>query len=97
MRAVGAPVAPVPAVDVDRRSIGGGTGSPLATMAKIHELLAAGRTMSFEFFPPKTPEMLDGLNRAIDELVPLGPSYVSVTYGALGATRPPTPATWWCG
>ncbi len=56
-------------------------------MAKIHELLAAGRTLSFEFFPPKTPEMLESLNQAIDELVPLKPSYVSVTYGALGATR----------
>ncbi len=56
-------------------------------MAKIHELLAAGRTMSFEFFPPKTPEMVAALDRAVEELAPLAPSYVSVTYGALGSTR----------
>ncbi len=35
--------------------------------------------MSFEFFPPKTPEGEAALFRTIDALRPLGPSFVSVT------------------
>ena len=47
---------------------------------KISQLLAAGRpSVSFEFFPPKTPEGEASLMRTIDALRPLGPSYVSVT------------------
>jgi methylenetetrahydrofolate reductase (NADPH) len=47
---------------------------------KISQLLARGRpTVSFEFFPPKTPEGEAALVRTIDALRPLGPSYVSVT------------------
>lgn len=42
---------------------------------------------SFEFFPPKTEKGLAGLERTIGELKPLGPSFVSVTYGAGGSTR----------
>ena len=56
-------------------------------MAKIGELLAAGRTFSFEFFPPKTDAAQLTLGRTIAELEPLGPSFVSVTYGAGGSTR----------
>ena len=44
-------------------------------------------TFSFEFFPPKTPESSERLYHAIRELVPLKPSFVSVTYGAGGSTR----------
>ncbi len=44
-------------------------------------------SVSFEFFPPKTPEMDDLLWDTICALVPLNPSLVSVTYGAGGATR----------
>jgi methylenetetrahydrofolate reductase (NADPH) len=47
---------------------------------KISQLLARGHpTVSFEFFPPKTPEGEASLVRTIDALRPLGPSYVSVT------------------
>ncbi|HZM31507.1 MAG TPA: methylenetetrahydrofolate reductase [Acidimicrobiales bacterium] len=54
---------------------------------RIVDLLAAGRTLSFEFFPPKTDEMERQLEKTIHELAPLHPSFVSVTYGAGGSTR----------
>lgn len=56
-------------------------------MAKVHELLAAGRCFSFEFFPPRTDEAERALEKALAELEPLAPSFVSVTYGAGGSTR----------
>jgi methylenetetrahydrofolate reductase (NADPH) len=56
-------------------------------MARIADLLAQGRTFSFEFFPPKTPEAADLLFSTLTELEPLRPSFVSVTYGAGGGTR----------
>ncbi|MEZ5144802.1 MAG: methylenetetrahydrofolate reductase [NAD(P)H] [Acidimicrobiales bacterium] len=56
-------------------------------MTKIADLLAAGRTYSFEFFPPKTDEAARELEKTIGELQPLRPSFVSVTYGAGGSTR----------
>lgn len=45
-------------------------------------------TISFEFFPPKSREDADKLFETVrDDLKPLRPSFVSVTYGAGGATR----------
>jgi methylenetetrahydrofolate reductase (NADPH) len=44
-------------------------------------------TFSFEFFPPRTPESAETLRKTIEQLTPLMPSYVSVTYGAGGSTR----------
>ncbi len=56
-------------------------------MARIADLLQAGRTRSFEFFPPKTDEMERQLDKTLGDLALLSPSFVSVTYGALGSTR----------
>jgi methylenetetrahydrofolate reductase (NADPH) len=56
-------------------------------MARIGDLLAAGRTFSFEFSPPKSASGSMSLGRTIAELEPLKPSFVSVTYGAGGSTR----------
>lgn len=44
-------------------------------------------TFSFEFFPPKTDQAAEKLFTAIQELEPLKPDFVSVTYGAGGSSR----------
>jgi len=49
-------------------------------LARITDLLAAGRSFSFEFFPPKDNEEQALLTRTIADLQPLKPSFVSVTY-----------------
>ena len=45
---------------------------------------------SFEFFPPKDNDGFDKLFETIDNLKPLNPAFVSVTYGAGGSTRSKT-------
>ncbi len=54
----------------------------------ISEILKRDKiSFSFEFFPPKTEKGSKNLFQVISELIPLDPSYVSVTYGAGGSTR----------
>ncbi|MEM1133428.1 MAG: methylenetetrahydrofolate reductase [Pseudomonadota bacterium] len=48
---------------------------------------------SFEFFPPKSAKMEETLWNTMTTLAPLGPRFVSVTYGAGGSTRERTHAT----
>jgi len=53
----------------------------------------SGLSVSFEFFPPKTAAMEQTLWASIERLAPIGPRFVSVTYGAGGSTRERTHAT----
>jgi methylenetetrahydrofolate reductase (NADPH) len=58
---------------------------------RINEILAAETPVfSFEFFPPKTEVGEQNLYKALSELRPLEPSFVSVTYGAGGSSREKT-------
>ena len=58
---------------------------------RIDDLFSTGQpTISFEFFPPKTEAGFAQLYQTIEDLRPLRPSYVSVTYGAGGSTRQKT-------
>lgn len=54
---------------------------------RIDELLAAGPTTSFEFFPPANDEEQLALERALSDLKVLTPSFVSVTYRGGAASR----------
>ncbi len=49
--------------------------------------------MSFEFFPPKTPEGMDKLREARKILAQFNPEFFSVTFGAGGSTRDRTMET----
>lgn len=54
----------------------------------ISDILRRHRpAISFEFFPPKSEAMSQELFSTIQQLIPLKPAYVSVTYGAGGSTR----------
>jgi methylenetetrahydrofolate reductase (NADPH) len=64
-----------------------------ATDAPLFSGLPGDVAVSFEFFPPKSEKMEAQLWDAVTQLAPLGPSFVSVTYGAGGSTRERTHAT----
>ncbi|OYY89980.1 MAG: methylenetetrahydrofolate reductase [NAD(P)H] [Sphingomonas sp. 28-66-16] len=64
-----------------------------ALEAPLFADLAGDSVVSFEFFPPKTEKMEEALWEAIKTLEPLGPRFVSVTYGAGGSTRERTHAS----
>lgn len=55
---------------------------------KVIDILNQSKiTFSFEFFPPKTEPGWEKLFNTISELKDLKPSWVSVTYGAVGSMR----------
>jgi methylenetetrahydrofolate reductase (NADPH) len=56
---------------------------------RIDEILAGSEqpVFSIEFFPPRDAAGVERLFETVETLKPLAPSYVSVTYGAGGATR----------
>ncbi len=54
---------------------------------KLSELFAKDKpTLSFEVFPPKTHDLYDKVEAAVEEIAALSPDYMSVTYGAGGGT-----------
>ena len=58
---------------------------------KISTLLQKAQpAISFEFFPPRTPQGEAALFRTLHELKPLEPAFVSITYGAGGSERSKT-------
>ena len=64
-----------------------------ASMTRLSRGTRPRFNVSFEFFPPNTPEMEETLWASIHRLAPLNPHFVSVTYGAGGATRDRTHST----
>ena len=54
---------------------------------KINEILKSTRTISCEFFPPRTSEGIPAVFQAVEGLKSFKPDFVSVTYGAGGSTR----------
>lgn len=49
--------------------------------------MPAAPTVSFEFFPPAQPKAEAQFWDGIDRLAPLGPAFISLTYGAGGSAR----------
>lgn len=66
--------------------------SPIGAAGVAAKTAPASVQVSFEFFPPKTPEMEATLWKSVERLAPLRPRFVSVTYGADGSTRDRTHA-----
>ena len=59
----------------------------LDRMTRIASLVADRQpTISYEFFPPKDDDTERLLEKSLLKLLPLEPTFVSVTYGALGST-----------
>jgi methylenetetrahydrofolate reductase (NADPH) len=54
---------------------------------KIIDILKETRTISCEFFPPRTEDGISGVFGAIQRLQRFSPDFISVTYGAGGSTR----------
>src|SRR4051812_2071296 len=61
-------------------------------MPTVAELMGAGRFVSFELWPPRSPESAAALEAALDELAGVGAAFVALTHGAGGATRERTHA-----
>lgn len=76
-----------------KASLGAMEEARRALDAPLFADVAGDAAVSFEFFPPKTEKMDATLWESIETLSPLGPRFVSVTYGAGGTTRERTHAT----
>lgn len=59
-------------------------------MSRIVDLLEKGTSWSFEFSPPRTEVGQAAFDWAVGELAGLEPTFVSITYGAMGSTRDTT-------
>ncbi len=64
-----------------------------SALGKINSGTVRPIEVSFEFFPPKTPQMEERLWQSVEKLAPLRPKFMSVTYGAGGSTRDRTRKT----
>jgi methylenetetrahydrofolate reductase (NADPH) len=67
--------------------------NPSCSFPRASRTVCPDISVSFEFFPPANEAMEATLWESIKRLAPLGPSFVSVTYGAGGSTRERTHAT----
>ena len=56
-------------------------------MPTVSERIGSGGFVSFELWPPRSAESAAALEVALEQLAPLGPAFVAVTYGAGGSTR----------
>ncbi|HVB01242.1 MAG TPA: methylenetetrahydrofolate reductase [Acidimicrobiales bacterium] len=56
-------------------------------MTAIIDLLARGFSLSVELWPPRSSEAQVRLERSLERLVVLNPTFASITYGAAGSTR----------
>ncbi|MFL2835484.1 MAG: methylenetetrahydrofolate reductase [NAD(P)H] [Coraliomargaritaceae bacterium] len=56
----------------------------------IHTIASGKKTLSLEFFPPKSDKAIQQLKESSRDLAKLSPDFVSITYGAGGSTRKST-------
>lgn len=64
-----------------------GHSSPIITVIDTAFLVVRQTSLSFEFFPPRSPQIAQQLRETYQTLARLKPGYFSVTYGAGGTTR----------
>jgi methylenetetrahydrofolate reductase (NADPH) len=78
-------MAPMTEPTSELRGVGSDPGTRIGRLIQ-----QGGRSFSFEFYPPRDADGEEQLWRAIRELEPYQPTFVSVTYGAGGSSRDTT-------